>query len=802
DIRAAAKSDCSIAYVGDAFELHYATSPCLDLYTETLRHNSPAGAYLTACVLYSSVFGKTVSRIDENGFLPAEDAALLRAEADASVFGSADAPASLISPKMPLFGYSYADERFAGEEYPANFDVLLSSALAYRQRGRFTQYDQLTTERATYTFSRRRTEPPYNRPEAATSQNKLYIDCSSFAFSTLLDAFDFNIGASRSKTLTFDVKPSANLLIPFEWCATDDGALSADAATALLLSTIRPGDVLSYSDPENNDGHTMLYIGNGQFIHCTGGSSFALAGADYDFTGLFDKQEIPAAVIFDNIDVLIKTYEPRYLFDTSKELTVRLLRPVYANLTPSARAVSRMNNLSGVLVYKESSAPRGVTVNPGEDVTFTVVIKNLSNATKTVSVTETKPAELSYKTGSGTFDATVAPGETKRISYTLTVSASAAAGAVLDVQSNAFAVPLNKTEIRVANTLTASQQAGVTAALDALSAGSDYELARLYYKSAFLYNLPFTSLSDLYTKLFDSRVSGEKPYVTLKAGTSDVLKTVVPDVYGGVAYSKSDPDRPGYISDFNFVPGDLLVLYDDSTGANASIYVVTSERRFATIKNGVYTVTSSASETELLLETLMGRFAFAVLRPSLGSFENDGSSLFENDMLYEKNVVVFGDGFLTANNTGDVVRRFSEADGTALNVVSAKTFDNIEDGSGKYNLYELYNWNNTNITGHVDSAPVTRFFDVLSGSEGKIDYLWIETSRDDGTGNSSAPKTKITKAFTDLYGIASSGNAGIKISLINPAGFQDGTERSYASSYNPSGTRTGHNGLIHTMATT
>ncbi|MBQ7624793.1 MAG: C40 family peptidase [Clostridia bacterium] len=790
DILASAQSDCSIAYVGDAFDLHYAATPCIDLYTETLRHNSPAGAYLTACVLYSSVFGKTTSRIDENGFLSAEDAALLRAEADTSVFGAAAAPAEFISPNMPRFGYSYPDARFSGETYPDNFDVLLSSALAYRLRGRYAQYDQMTTERVKSNFARRRVSPPANRPEAATPQNKLYIDCSSFVYSAILDAFDFSLGANRSKTLTFNDLANENLLIPYEWNGNADGALSPSAAISLLLSTIKPGDVLSYSNADNSEGHTMLYIGNGQFIHCTGASSFGGGGADYDFTGRYDKQEIPSPVIFDNIDVLIKTYESRYLFDPASDITVRLLRPVYANLTPSARAVSRMNDLSGVLVYKESTAPRGVTVNPGGDVTFTVVMRNYSDAPKTVSITEELPAGVSYKTGVGTFERTLAPGETKSVSYTVTVADDVPLGTVLSVQSSAFSVPLNVTEIRVGKTLTASQQNGVTAALEGLSAADGFELASLYYSAEHSYELPFSSVSDLFTKVFDSDVYNSKPYVQIKTGSTDTLKMLVTDVYGGQSlYKATDPSRPGYISDFNFIPGDILVTYDDETGANASVYVVTGDNNFATVNGGVYTVTASSSDREMLLETLMGRFAFILVRPSLV-------------MTPVKNIVVFGDGFLTANCMGDIVAKFAEADGEKFNVVCARTTDNIEpDPSTRLSTWHQYEWSGTTMTGESSSGASQRFFNAIDGGSGKIDYLWIETSRDWGTSTSTTEKTKMEKAFKALYERAEAANPGITISLINPAGLQDGNERPYNDSYNPTGTRKGHNDRINTFAT-
>ena len=70
--------------------------------------------------------------------------------------------------------------------------ILLTTARAYMNRGQPLQYDQLSMDRVLQITTRRRSTLP---PEAATSQQRLYLDCATFVCSVYYNAFGHRLEA-------------------------------------------------------------------------------------------------------------------------------------------------------------------------------------------------------------------------------------------------------------------------------------------------------------------------------------------------------------------------------------------------------------------------------------------------------------------------------------------------------------------------------------------------------------------------------------------------------------------------------
>ena len=70
--------------------------------------------------------------------------------------------------------------------------VLLTTAQAFVDRGAALQYDQLSMYRDVQITPRRRYTLP---PEAATAQQRLYLDCATFVCAAYYNAFGYRLEA-------------------------------------------------------------------------------------------------------------------------------------------------------------------------------------------------------------------------------------------------------------------------------------------------------------------------------------------------------------------------------------------------------------------------------------------------------------------------------------------------------------------------------------------------------------------------------------------------------------------------------
>ena len=72
-------------------------------------------------------------------------------------------------------------------------EALFTAAEAYMDRGFWVQYDQLSMDRLIRITPRRRFTLP---PEAATSQQRLYLDCATYVCAAFYNAFGYQLEAN------------------------------------------------------------------------------------------------------------------------------------------------------------------------------------------------------------------------------------------------------------------------------------------------------------------------------------------------------------------------------------------------------------------------------------------------------------------------------------------------------------------------------------------------------------------------------------------------------------------------------
>ncbi len=622
EMAAAMKNDPLMCMTSDATQFFYNTAKYadtgIDLHDSSKRHPSIAGSYYNACILYYTLFGKSTVGMPVYGQLSKEEAVILQNAAHEFCFGQD--PSTYTRESATSLSWEYinrVDERFPDETYPENFDYLMATVLAYDERVQWLQYDQLALDRTSQRSIYRRTTEA--SPEDATPQSTLYMDCSSWLYACFLDAFDYEFpnGADRVNKLI-----TCKDIMPYYWYGMESDE-TEEMAVELLLETIQPGDLIVYTDYADI-GHVILYVGNGVIMHCSGDQAGG-GGSDYSVDRKADSWEYSGGIQTTTIDDFINPYGVRYMYGDRNH--VGILRPLETEgITPSENAKARLEGLIGIVAYKGTTAPEGVTVSAGSDVTFTFVAKNNNPGKKTVTITDTIPTGLTYKNGDGavegsnvTLTMTLEAGEEKSVSYTVTIDSNIAKGTLIENDSAYInGVHLNATPVLVGNTLSAEQQSGIMAKLETLAEGKKdtYALAAALYADM-SYTLPFDNANDSMKKTFI--IPEGKDYCKL-VEEGDVKNLIAGNLFGGKSdmLSSNDPCiRNKGPQTCHLVAGDILVLNPDKNFNKCEMYIYAGNDIFVSCKDGKLTKIVGSSSSSLM-ESTLGNFCYAVLRPSLG----------------------------------------------------------------------------------------------------------------------------------------------------------------------------------------
>ncbi len=611
----------SLAQMNLAFQFFTAAygDSGIDLYDQSRIYPSIAGSYYMACILYSVMFGKSAYGIEEYGVLDRDSALLLQKAAHRFVFGAEPTEKHASSQYRPSFTEtnprttSLRYEGYENEVYPEYFDELFATAYAFAGRGDWIQYDQMGIDKVNFSSIRRSN---HMVPEDATPQNTMYLDCSGFTFALFYNTFGYNFGNENMRTAYLIDYESERI---YYRDGRAPGDKSNEEAAAEVRGLLRPGDVIVYYDEKSDWGHVMTYIGNGTIIHCSGTSHSGGGTADYIFTANVDGKEYLGSILFNSVEELFSPDGKQYIFSSTRRFAI--LRPFDLALQPTEQASKRLEGLSGIIAYKETSAPRGITVNPGEDVTFTYVLRNDNPTAKSVKLTDTLPAELEYKNGEAVFKnkkldttVTVPAYGTLRLSYTAELSASAKLNTVIECRSAyAAGVLLNETPVYVANTLTLEERGKISSAAANVTASSDLEMINAVYDQATGRSLPFSDKAELVSGLL-TLSSGSDYFNFDKNGVfADLLAC---GLIGGRAFGQDlDGKRPRHFGLRHLMTGDVILVMADTQ--NCELWLCLDSGKLACVEDGAVKIIS-AGTAATKVESLFGQFTFCLIRPSQG----------------------------------------------------------------------------------------------------------------------------------------------------------------------------------------
>jgi hypothetical protein len=289
---------------------------------------------------------------------------------------------------------------------------------------------------------------------------------------------------------------------------------------------------------------------------------------------------------------------------------------------------NRIRNLQGVVAEKLCSHTYGMTVNPGEEMTFTFSVTNKNKTPVTLDIRDVVPAYTTYlssgdhaKNGVLSWRLTVPAGESAAVSYRVRVNMDAPCGdTVHGTDATVGGVPVKCPGVYIAKTLSAAQQAQIITAAGEVKGKTGLALADAIYQKALGKGMGLpTEVAVLDAAIYEPF---GPPQYRLK-GERGMLDLVVPGMFGGrntsqrfkgADYMRFEGNRTRLPYARDLIPGDI-------------IYAIGREGATENLAQGLYLVlgdrvlnlhTGKTQSCQSVLNMLLGYARFAILRPSIG----------------------------------------------------------------------------------------------------------------------------------------------------------------------------------------
>ncbi len=483
-------------------------------------------------------------------------------------------------------------------EIKDNFDIVEEVAYAYFRQGTQLLYDQ----------NRYRSENW--SPEQATKQQTFYVDCSSFVNNVYHEAFGVNIlgvplTEKSCNTANYTAYAKENVgkkadVVGY-WLATDY-TTDEEKAAALkeIYDSLEPGDILTYRHGKTSEasGHSMLYMGDGFFLHSTGksekpNSTTPTATANKDYCNLNEKIQGSVQIGY-AYDLFEDTSNSRYLMknDSSDVMrSISILRPLNNNLTPTEKTVNRMK-IAGINVDKTILPGLSVSVVPGGEITYVASIQNHSaNAYTDVVFEDILSDNLTFVSSNKnlTVDGqkvsmkfNIGPLETIEIRWTAKVKENTPVGSLIESKNTTVG---GMKIFETVNTVGAFTNGQLNAVADK---------AREYATNATTFSNPITLASSIYKDALGIDIFGVGSAAAIidnlfvENGTIFALnqqgalaEMVVPRLYNCTKISSYDDVVPIYFEN-NFMPGDLIFC---NWGENYRLYVYLGNGELVAVDN-------------------------------------------------------------------------------------------------------------------------------------------------------------------------------------------------------------------------
>lgn len=518
-----------------------------------------------------------------------------------------------------------------------NKDIVTEVAYSYFRKGNKIHYDQ----------NLRNVDPS---PEEATSQHMLYLDCSSYVNAVYQEAFGVNVlDVPRTEmspnTNNYTIYAKENLgTLPDVIGYWENRDYATEEARAELLASINAslevGDVIVYrrgsSVEKQSGGHTLIYVGDGLFLHSIGNQYIYNDSEPANSTDYASSAEVSVGTV--QIAEAQSLFQPsggRYLF-ASNVVTISLLRPLNRNLTPTEKTLKRCA-LAGVEFEKTVSTGISGAAAIGDTITYNLRIQNrASNVYKDVVFEELLADGVEFVSGSAgltldgnkltmTFD--INGREGFDIFWTVKVSDSLKAGDKIKNSTFVGGMDIyNELVVTVSGYTDAELVKIADAANELLKSGASFndpiDFAKAVYKNALGRELfDYESVSAIMEELYSTKYLNEE---------SALVSMIVPNMFGGknVSGRNLSDERVRRMYEENLEVGDIIVC---SWSTNARVFIYVGNGRLVTvdsltnscaaIENGneEFVKEGSAFYLKSVLGTIVAYPQFVVLRPSMNA---------------------------------------------------------------------------------------------------------------------------------------------------------------------------------------
>ena len=510
--------------------------------------------------------------------------------------------------------------------------ALVDTAKYYLQRGEWLQYDDTYLCYAqTVLGNESRWEAGLKSPEEYISQNIQYINCAAFTHDVYWTTFGYKLPGSMFTTQNLSEESASYNMKMYSFTRAADQTHTAEEKAKVereFMATLQPGDIMVIR--RGTSGHAMLYIGDGLFIHSSGSS--------YNYSGSYGVETYEPTIRYHRVkDYFFReTSTNGYIFGKVTDLCI--VRPLnnatWAGYEVTENSQNRLDNLMGITVQKLPSVGNYVTVNRGDEITYTFSIRNDNYDNKTLDIVDKIPAYTTYVSGGDRVDGdtlfwtvTVPARTTVEVSYTVKVSESAPYGTEIVSNDATVGGVLHKTYKTIVNrTLTAEEQAGFAAAFEELknsgTALRGIAFANALYKEVLGIDYDIFADTDLavitegdegvFTSEGLAMLGGKQAYKLASEGK--YLDLLVSGLYGGRRLSSppNEDKRTALARPEHLVVGDILI---GRTSSSRVLYMYIGDGTMVSLT----TLANDTTEISLRLERLPAyAYHYAIFRPSYG----------------------------------------------------------------------------------------------------------------------------------------------------------------------------------------
>ncbi len=481
--------------------------------------------------------------------------------------------------------------------------ALLEVVNAYLNRGNKIQYDQRCMDRKLITTPRR---DKYVSPEDATAQRTLFLDCSSFVNSVFWEAFGYELPFELTWHMVDYIEPRVFL---YERTYKETPA-EIETVKQEIRDILKTGDVMTY-DRSSGSGHTLVYIGEGNFAHCTPNGR----PDSYDYEGKKSREYENGGLFIIGID---EVFDVR-VFGSKTVKRIAIERPLDIVGEPTAKTMARLTAVKSLICGVETSHPGGQHATKGEKVTYSVKVKNNGEEDKAVFVTFTAPCGATL-VGADKAEETLSAGVEKVFDFKVVVENDELLyieGPEVTVNSLKVNAPkvlvgkkANAEEISKVCSLTVKEiESGKTAVEAASVAYREIGIEIDARESQYIYNCFY----------IHDTLSGD---VLSRRAQNPAKDMGVYSYFGGVAVIT--PEKVSYphircnkILRRDISAGDIILIADDNYGICTYSAFCDGEKIIGKFEKNGEVKTLLGEEIDIFIDSLLGQHLFIILRPSL-----------------------------------------------------------------------------------------------------------------------------------------------------------------------------------------